>query len=190
MREELLEHGAGGDTAEGSTNRGLSEFKLDLGDVGRIPTSYHLQDRLLTARDPLILPGAFLKWYELRQFGEKIPECLISEARTLVTEEIANGRVAVDYGVGFVVLQYAAPLTALIVGSWHESQEFRETVYLRDLAENRPFERTDASDGAPIAVWELAPLWHERRAWTRYLFSSRHNDAQPSYLSEFLSSAV
>lgn len=189
MREELLEHGAGEGTSEGSTNRGLTEFKLDLGHLGRIPTSYHLQDRLLTARDPLILPGAFLKWYELRQSDESIPECLINEAQALVTEEIANQRITVDYGVGFVVLHYATPLASLIVGSWHENQEFRETHYTRDLTANTPFERADAADNT-IAVWDLAPLWQERQAWTRYLFSSRQTDTQQSYLREFLSSAV
>jgi hypothetical protein len=190
MPEELLEHGARESTSERSTNRGLSEFKLDLGNVGRIPTSYHLQDRLLTARDPLILPGAFLKWYELRQEDQSIPECLINEVQALVTEEIASGRIAVDFGVGFVVLQYATPLTTLIVGSWHENQEFRETHYTRDLAAGTPFEQTDASDNAPVAVWDLAPLWQERQSWTRYLFANRQNDGPPSYLSEFLSSAV
>jgi hypothetical protein len=93
MPEELLEHGARESTSERSTNRGLSEFKLDLGNIGRIPTSYYLQDRLLTARDPLILPGAFLKWYELRQEYQSIPECLINEAQALVTDEIASGRI-------------------------------------------------------------------------------------------------
>lgn len=189
MPEELLEHGAREGTPERSTNHGLSEFKLDLGDVGRIPTSYHFQDRLLTARDPLILPGAFLKWYELRQADESIPECLINEAQALVTEEISNGRIAVDFGVGFVVLQYATPLTSVIVGSWHENQEFRETHYIRDLATGTPFEHTDTSGDTPVAVWDLAPLWQERQSWTRYLFAGRHTDSPPSYLSEFLRSA-
>jgi hypothetical protein len=189
MPEELLEHKAGEDTSERSTNRGLPAFKINLAAVGRIPTRYHVQDQLLTARDPLILPGAFLKWYELRQAGEMIPECLLNEAQTLVTEEIAGGRIAVDYGVGFVVLQYATPRTSLIVGSWHENQEFQEAHYVRDLTAGTPFERTDAIDGA-VAVWDLAPLWQERRAWTRYLFSSRHDTNRPSYLSQFLSSAV
>jgi hypothetical protein len=190
MPEELLEQSAGADTSERTPSRGLSEFKIDLGTVGRIPTSYHLADRLLTARDPLILPGAFLKWYELRQAGETIPECLIREAQTLVTEEITNGRIAVDYGVGFVVLHYATPLTSLIVGSWHENQEFEESHYTRDLASGTPFTRADALDTAPVAVWDLAPLYQERRAWTRYLFADRHDATRPSYLSEFLRSAV
>lgn len=189
MREELLEHGAGEDTAEGRANRGLSEFKLDFGDVGRMPTSYQLQDRMLTARDPLILPGAFLKWYELRKSDESIPECLINEAQTLVTEEIANRRIAVDYGVGFVVLQYATPLTSLIVGSWHKNQEFQETHYTRDLAAGTPFESAEADDST-AAVWDLVPLLQERQAWKRYLFSSRETETPASYLSEFLSSAV
>jgi hypothetical protein len=188
MRNERFEHGASEGTVEGRVNRGLSEFKLDLGDVGRIPTSYHLQDQLLTARDPLILPGAFLKWYELRRSDELIPECLINEAQALVTEEIANYRIAVDHGVGFVVLQYGKPKTSLIVGSWHEDQEFRETHYTRDLLAGTPFTRTEVT--ADAEVWNLAPLWQERQSWTRYLFSSSQNETGSSYLREFLSSAV
>jgi len=190
MYKELLEHDAGGETPEEPPNDALSGFKIEVGAFGRIPTSYHLQDRLLTARDPLILPGAFLKWYELRRTDESIPECLNNEARTLVTDEIASGRIAVDYGVGFVVLQYATPLTSLIAGSWHENREFQEALYTRDLVANTPFERAEPGDDAPITVWDLAPLLQERRAWTRYLFSAHQNDTQPSYLSEFLRSAV
>jgi hypothetical protein len=103
-------------------------------------------------------------------------------------DEIANGEVAVDYGVGFVVLHYASPVTSLIFGGWRENQEFQETRYTRDLAAGTPFERVVASDDT--SVWELAPLWQERRSWERYLFSNRHNDSQPNYLRDFLSSAV
>ena len=190
MPNELLDQGAGEPTSESRTNPGLSEFKIDLGAVGRIPASYQFHESLLTARDPLILPGAFLKWYELRPPDASIPACLINEAHTLVTEEIAGGQIPVDYGVGFVVLHYALPRTSLIVGSWHKNQEFRETRYTRDLTAGTPFERADLSAEASDTVWDLAPLWQERRAWTGYLFSGRQRDPKSSYLSEFLSSAV
>jgi hypothetical protein len=35
-------------------------------------------------------------------------------------------------------------------------------------------------------VWELTPIWHERNAWTRYLFSDRDLTAKRTFLEDTL----
>ncbi|HEX3721999.1 MAG TPA: hypothetical protein VHV31_04365 [Nitrolancea sp.] len=190
MREELLEtHAQPTDGAESAAN--VASSPIDLSRLGNVSTSYRHHDRLLTSREPLILPGAFLKWYELRRADEIVPDALTSDARSLVANQVSGGQIDVDYGVGFVVLHYSPPLTYLIVGSWRENQEFWETLYTRDLRTESPFERAEPGTNAPtLCVWELAPVWHERQAWTRYLYSNRDTHAKRTYLTDYLSGAV
>jgi hypothetical protein len=193
MREELLEAqpASTSDGDERPIGRDLVSTRIDLAHYGNISTSYHHHDRLLTAREPLILPGAFLKWYELRRSEDTIPVDLMRDARSLIADEVSGGKVDIDYGVGFVVLHYSPPLTYLIVGSWRENQEFWETLYTRDQRTDESFQRVDPGTNAPtLCVWELAPVWHERQAWTRYLYSNRDNHAKRTYLTDYLSGAV
>jgi hypothetical protein len=191
MREELLEKDEPPNGEDRVPGRNHAVSRIDLSHYGNISTSYRHHDRLLTAREPFILPGAFLKWYELRQADDAIPEDLTRDAQSLIADEVSGGHIDVDYGVGFVVLHYSPPLTYLIVGSWRENQEFWETLYTRDLRTDAPFERVEPGTNAPtLCVWELAPVWHERQAWTRYLYSSRDNHAKHTYLTDYLSGAV
>jgi len=39
-------------------------------------------------------------------------------------------------------------------------------------------------------VWELAPVWHERHAWTRFLSSDRGDQAKLAYINDRFSGLV
>ena len=116
---------------------------------------------------------------------------MVSEARSILTQEVSNGRLVFDYELGFVVLHYSPPLACLIVGSWRANQEVWETLYVKDLDRGGPFELTAPGTNAPsLCVWELAPDWHERQAWTRYLYSRRDSCAKQSWVSDCLTGRV
>ena len=73
MRERLLGTHAEVDADEQSEGHPIADVRVELSPYASFSTSYHHQDRLLTAREPLILPGAFFKWYELRPADEPNP---------------------------------------------------------------------------------------------------------------------
>lgn len=168
-----------------------AETEVDLSSLGNVPLSYQHHDRLISAGAPLILPRAFLKWYELRHTGDSIPRDLAAEARSFLAQEVSAGRIDFDYGLGFVVLHYSPPLTYLIVGSWRSNQELWETLFITDLRQDEPFRRVVPGENAPtLCVWELAPVWHERQAWSRFLYSARDAPAKKTWMSDYLTGTV
>jgi hypothetical protein len=176
-------------TPNNTTFDGATE--IDLSAIGNVAPTYRHHDRFVTSGAPLILPGAFLKWYELRQVEARIPRDVVADARSVLTQDVSNGQLVFDYGLGFVVLHYSPPLAYLIVGSWRDNQEFWETLYVRNLTTDEPFTRVEPGTNAPtLCVWELAPVWHERQAWTRFLYSARDTPAKRSWVSDCLSGRV
>jgi hypothetical protein len=48
----------------------------------------------------------------------------------------------------------------------------------------------ETSHRATYCVWELAPIWHERHAWVRFLSSERDVAAKQAYLEDQFSGLV
>lgn len=164
---------------------------VDLTGLGAVPAGYRHEDRLVTPGDDLALPGARLKWYALRPVGDAVPSALEARARALLAAEAAAGSLELGYGLGFVVLHASDPLAYLIVGAWRDNQELWETLYVRDPRRGDGFRRADPGVDAPtLCVWELAPVWHERGAWVRYLRSARDEAAKRAWLADRLSGEV
>jgi len=63
----------------------------------------------------------------------------------------------------------------LLVSTWRHSNEIWETVFYKNgdaMPDFAPFPR-DGAHKPCFCVWELAPVWHEKEAWTRFLTSAR-----------------
>jgi len=163
----------------------------NLAGLGGVPGGYRHDDRLATPGDDLVLPGARLKWYGLRPVGTEVPEALERAARDLLAAEAAAGVLGLGYGLGFVVLHASDPLAYLIVGAWRDNQELWEALYVRDPRRGEGFRRAKPGEDAPtLCVWELAPVWHEREAWVRFLRSERDEAAKRAWLADRLSGMV
>ncbi len=179
-RHQVDHDGAGPDLLEG---------------LGNVPAAYRHHPRVVTPGDDLALPRAVLKWYEIRRGEAIIPRAFIRDARAFARLEAEAGALDLGYGLGFVILHYADALAYLIVCVWRNTNELWETLYTRDLTGDGQgescFRRAQASGDAPtLCVWELAPAWHEREAWVRYLSSARDADAKRAYLDDRLTGTV
>lgn len=164
----------------------------ELDALGNVPASYRHHRRLVTPGESLAIPGVLLKWYELRRHEVEMPHDLAESARATVRRELEAGRIDTGYGLGFVVIHDCNPITYLIVGIWKSHNELWESIYLHDRegsARFEPFPRTGRD--MPLAcIWELAPIWHERGAWVRYLESARDEPAKRAFLADMLSGSV
>jgi len=159
----------------------------DLTGFGDVPATYRHHDRVVAPGEDLVLPGARLKWYDLHRAEVAVPRTFAAESRAFLAHEAAAGALELGYGLGFVVLHFSDPLAYLIVGTWRNYQELWETLYIRDPARDDGFRRMRPGADAPtLCVWELAPVWHEREAWVRYLRSSRDGAAKRAYLADRL----
>lgn len=163
----------------------------DLAALGNVAPDYRHHDRVVAPGEPLALPGALLKWYALHRAETAVPEGFIRESRAFLHREATAGRLERGCGLGFAVLHYSDATAYLIVGAWRDNQELWETLYLRDLARDAGFRRAlPGADAPTLCAWELAPVWHEREAWVRFLRSARDEAAKRAYLADRLAGMV
>ena len=162
----------------------------DLSAVGTIRDDDRYYARVVAPGEPLVLPRAVLKWYELRRPEVVVPRSLVREARAFIARETEAGRFDLGYGLGFVLLHDSDDGTSLMVGLWREHQELWETHYLRRREEPSFYRVTPGVDALTLCGWELAPVWHERQAWVRYLDSPRQEADRHAWLEDVLAGPV
>jgi hypothetical protein len=83
-------------------------------------------------------------------------------------------------GAGLVILHRCGnDFYFLIVNTWRGSNEVWETVFYKDgeaMADFALWPR-DGMHKPTYCVWELAPVWHEKESWERFLVSARDEAA-------------
>ena len=177
---------------------------IDPGEATFMPPSppgvaaeYRHHDRLVTPGVDLIGPGTHLKWYDLHLMGTDVPAEIDQAAREAVRREIASGldsdptnRDGQTVTLGLVVLHVSEPITFLIIGTWRGNQELWTTTAVRPTA-GGAFAMLPGGRHRPnLCVWEMAPVWHERQAWVRYLRSPRDDAARETFLADRLDGLV
>lgn len=164
---------------------------VQLAAVGDVPASYRHHQRLVTPLPPQATGGAVLKWSAVALPHAPVTPELEATARALVAAELADGRFDFPYGMGFVVLHHSDELDYVIVASWRSHQELWISVYNRDAGTDKPFVAVEPGTHSPVmCAWELAPAWHERDAWVRYLESARDVPARRAWLDDQLAGLV
>lgn len=118
---------------------------------------------------------ALLKWYNIHPVTHPVPLAVSALARAA----LESGRLAMQ-GLGFVVLHRCdADFYFLIACSWRNENELWETVWYKNgnaMADFAVFPR-DPAHLPTYCVWELVPIWHEQRAWSRFLGTDRGLDS-------------
>jgi len=162
-----------------------------LQDLGLIPTTYRHHQRLVLPGDPLVLPNAVLKWYDVAHVDARVADDLRDRSRSSTEAAVERGEIPLDYGLGFVVLHHTTALDYLIVGAWRSNQELWTTHATRDATGNGPFQVVRPGvDASTLCVWEMAPVWHEREVWVRYLDSPREHADRRAWLGDVLRGEV
>jgi len=154
--------------------------------IGNADPTYRPYPKLVGARPNLVLRDAYLKWYDISRAGVAL-EPLAVESREFLIAESEDGRLALENRLGFLELHHCTSVAFLIVCTWNNDNELWQTVYVKDLATSAPYERVtrEAAGHRPIfCVWELAPVWHEREAWMRYVSSARDAIAKTVYVND------
>ena len=76
--------------------------------------------------------------------------------------------------------------------TWRRTNEIWESVFAKEAEDAGPYRPVtfEQSHRAAFCVWELAPIWHERNAWTRFLSSPRDEAAKLAYINDRFSGLV
>lgn len=147
-----------------------------------VDARYLHKSKKVVPRDPLILSGAVLKWYEVHPENQPIPDDIAQTAHNYLTGNLLAAR-----GLGFVILHRCGDsFYFLIVCTWRNSNELWETVFYKDgdaMKDFAPFPR-DGDHKPTLCVWELVPVWHEQQAWMRFLTSPRNEAAGQMWIGD------
>jgi hypothetical protein len=162
----------------------------NLGNV--VPEGYEYYEKLVRPGEDLSLPSAYLKWYDIYPPGEKITQEQVEESRAFLEAEAASGRLKLNDELGFVLLHRAGSALLLIVTTWRNTNEMWESAYAKEAGQPQSYRPQvfDSNHRATYCVWELAPVWHERHAWVRFLSSPRDEEAKLVYLNDRFSGQV
>ena len=138
--------------------------------------------------NPIETNGAVLKWYALHPEGRPVPDEIERMARSYLARSGLEAR-----GLGFVILHRCGDdFYFLIVDTWRGNNEVWETVFYKDgeaMADFAPFPR-EGMHKPTFCVWELAPVWHEKESWERFLRSARDDAAAQVWLGDLYSGAA
>jgi hypothetical protein len=147
--------------------------------------NYGHSKKLVIPQDDLSLPNAYLKWYDVCRLDKTITPELAQESRAFIQQEAETGRLKLENDLGFVILHLAGSVAMLIICTWRNENEIWESHYFKFLNTGGSYEAQEPRGHRPMwCVWELIPIWHERNAWTRYLFSKRDTEAKYAYIND------
>jgi hypothetical protein len=135
-----------------------------------------------TPGETLETEGAILKWYSVHFEDEPVPERITQLARTYLQKDGLEAR-----GFGFVILHRCGnDFYFLIVSTWRGNNEAWETVFYKngDTMKDFALFPRDGQHKPTFCVWEMVPLWHEQKAWVRFLGSKRDNAAAEAWLRD------
>lgn len=159
--------------------------------LGQIPAGYAHHKREVRPAEPLVLERGMLKWYEIFRAGEEPGSEFDSAARAAVLDLVASGGFPLQHGVGFVIAHHSTVSDYLIACCWHQIQELWHTILVRPASGSTGFRQEwPGRTSGSFCVWEMAPMWHERNAWERYLLSPRDDDAMCAYLDDQLAGST
>ena len=143
-------------------------------DSGVAPDYKHAPKQV-TPGEAFEPPGVVLKWYAVNSNDLPVPDKITKLARFYLTKNPLEAR-----GLGFVILHRCGKdFYFLIVCTWRGSNEIWETVFYKDgdaMSDFALFPR-EKNHKPAFCVWELAPVWHEKQAWERFLNSARDESA-------------
>jgi hypothetical protein len=165
----------------------------NLAAVGNVvDEDYHHVTKVIVPGPALVLPDAYLKWYDLHRPDQQIRPAVDAEAREFLRVETAAGRLPISGDLGFVIDHLSGEhIYLLLVFTWRGNNEMWESAYYKDVRDGEPFRLApQGTHRGAICVWEFGAVAHEHLAWTRYLQSNRDVLAKRAYAESQYAGAI
>lgn len=156
------------------------------------PTIYAHAEKFAKPEPSLALGDSVLKWYDLAPDEACVPLAIRAVARRCLRDASKDGTLGELGELGFVILHRCGEdFYFLLVSTWRNENELWETVWAKNGGDAlfRPWP-IEGAHRPTYCVWELGVVAHEREAWTRYLVSTRGDDARHAYLRDCLAGVV
>ncbi len=149
--------------------------------TGDVAADYVHRDKLAVPRGGLVVSRSRLKWSNIASFETPVPAEIEVLARNCLKDASISGN------LGFVILHRCGEsFYFLLVSTWRNENELWETVYAKANAAETGFKlfTFDSSHRGTFCIWELGVVWHEQKAWKRFLRSMRGPEDVANYLDD------
>jgi hypothetical protein len=152
-----------------------------------VSAEYRHVSKVATAHERLTLGETALKWYEIAPADARVPLAVRLLARRNLRDCFKDGTLALKGDFGFVILHRCGDsFYFLLVSTWCNDNELWETVWAKESDEAMKFRPwpIEGTHRPTYCVWELGAVCHERKAWGRYLRTTRDAAAGRAYLQD------
>ena len=155
-----------------------------------VPEGYDYYKKFVEPGEDLILPTAYLKWYNIFPAGSEFSSEQTAACRAFVEAEVE--KLNLKNELGFVLFHRAGSALLLMIVTWRNTNEMWESVYAKDINQTSGYQIVEfgGTHRGTYCVWELAPIWHERHAWVRFLSSKRDHEAKLAYINDRFSGLI
>jgi hypothetical protein len=148
-----------------------------------VAQGYRHTPKWVMPREPMSVDGALFKWYQLALKDDPVQGAIEQLARVFLSGANPEAK-----GFGFVILHRCgtAGFHFLLVNTWRGNNELWESVYYKkdDVTPNFALFPREGIHKPAFCVWELAAVWHEARAWARFLQSARDESALRAWAAD------
>ncbi|MCA1658701.1 MAG: hypothetical protein LC627_05335 [Verrucomicrobiaceae bacterium] len=145
-----------------------------------VKENYQHAPKRATPGEAIQVNGAVLKWYRLHPEDQPVPEEIERLARAYLARTWVSEPDWHLKGLGFVILHRCGnDFYFLIINTWRGNNEVWETVFYKESETMADFALwpREGMHKPTFCVWELAPVWHEKESWERFLTSARDEAA-------------
>ena len=158
-----------------------------------VADAYVHRDKWIAPREPLMLGGVRLKWYDIARRETPVEQHVHDLAREHLTRASDAGVLDLKGDLGFVILhRCGADFYFLILNTWANENEIWEQVFAKENAatESFVFFPRQGPHLPTFCVWELGAVFHEQQAWRLYLYSQRDEAERRVYLADQYEGAI
>lgn len=158
---------------------------MNLEEFAAFPNAWTHVEKLVTPGPDLALPGAYLKWYDIHVASAEVPTATRDQARAYLLAETSAGRLVFQDELGFVMLHRDGSQYFMLVSVWRNKNELWQWLSQSDsTGVFQGYPRREGLLQPTRDIYELDCTAHERRAWSRYLSSSRDGAAKQTYVED------
>src|SRR3954452_24288230 len=99
----------------------MTKAITELGELADIPAEWVHVDKRIYPGEDLRLPGAYLKWYDIREAGEEAAPAISERARQYLRDQAEAGELEFQNELGYAMLHHDGGYY-LIVGLWRKDE--------------------------------------------------------------------
>jgi hypothetical protein len=155
-----------------------------LDELAEYPADWSHGGKQIYPGENLILPDAYLKWYDIRRAAQAATPEVSDEAREFLRAEAAAGRLEFRKELGFVLLHREGEKYFMLLCVWRDKNEMWQGLFYKDSGGFLPYPAKPGPMRPTQCVIELDATSHERRGWSRYLRSARDAAAKQAYIDD------